>query len=90
MCNDDDTIVLTIPLPWNDILQQMLGPCPCSVHSLAMAETAVACMSSEFVQTRSVPEIVNFALGQPGAAIIPKSLIDETFVIVTKKIMLAY
>ncbi len=42
---------------------------------------SVACMSSEFVQTRSVPEIVNFALGQPGAAIIPKSMIDETFVI---------
>ena len=45
----------------------------------AMADT-VAYTSSEFVQTKSVPDIVNFALGQPGADIIPKTLIDETFV----------
>lgn len=44
-------------------------------------EKTVAHQSSEYVQTISFPDIVNFALGQPGGAIIPKSMIDNAFVI---------
>jgi hypothetical protein len=43
-------------------------------------ERAVAHQSSDYVQTISSPEIVNFAMGQPGGAIIPKRIIDDAFV----------